>query len=104
MPRPLGFNSTLVLQAVAQGRAWGFAVMEATGLASGIVYPLLRRLEARGLVTSRWEEGEEPQTLGRPRRRYYEASREGRDLLARSIEHHLARRRLLEGDIGERRS
>ena len=72
--RPLSSNATLVLQAVVGGHAYGFDVMDATGLASGIVYPLLRRLEARGLLRSDWEQGPSPSQLGRPRRRYYRAT------------------------------
>jgi PadR family transcriptional regulator, regulatory protein PadR len=34
----------------------GYEVMTLTGLSSGTVYPILARLEARGLVTSRVEE------------------------------------------------
>lgn len=42
----------------------------------GTLYPLLRRLEAQGLLKSRWQLGE-----GRPRR-YYQTSKEGRQTLA----------------------
>lgn len=41
----------------------------------GTLYPLLRRLEAQGLLSSRWKLGE-----GRPRR-YYRISRTGQALL-----------------------
>ena len=39
------------------------------------LYPMLARLEERGLVTSRWEP--EPATAGRPPRRYYQLTGEG---------------------------
>jgi PadR family transcriptional regulator PadR len=42
----------------------------------GTLYPLLRRLEAQGLLDSEWEVGE-----GRPRR-YYRLSKEGEEVLA----------------------
>ena len=45
----------------------------------GTLYPLLRRLEARELVVSRWEVGE-----SRPRR-YYHLSQEGEKALAELI-------------------
>jgi DNA-binding PadR family transcriptional regulator len=42
----------------------------------GTLYPLLRRLESQGLLTSRWEVGD-----GRPRR-YYKISARGKRVLA----------------------
>src|SRR5689334_20709118 len=48
----------------------GADIMRLTGLASGSLYPILYALEDGGLVESRWEK-EEPQALGRPRRRLY---------------------------------
>ena len=68
----LGWSGTLLLQALARGHAYGFDLMDVTGLPSGTVYPLLRRLEARGLVRSRWEAAGAAHGEGRPRRRYYE--------------------------------
>jgi DNA-binding PadR family transcriptional regulator len=68
----LGWSGTVLLQAVARGHAYGFELMDVTGLQSGTVYPLLRRLEARGLVRSRWERAGAAHGEGRPRRRYYE--------------------------------
>jgi PadR family transcriptional regulator PadR len=48
----------------------GADVGRATKLASGTLYPILFRLENAGWVSSEWEP-EEPQELGRPRRRLY---------------------------------
>jgi DNA-binding PadR family transcriptional regulator len=57
MPRPsLSYAATAVLQAVANGHQHGFDVIAVTGLASGTVYPALRRLEEAGWLESRWEE------------------------------------------------
>ncbi len=42
-------------------------------LMSGTLYPILMRLEACGWLESRWE-AEEPQALGRPRRRFYKVT------------------------------
>ena len=43
---------------------YGYDLMKAAGLPSGTLYPLLARLQARGLVTSAWEtphqDGERP--------------------------------------------
>jgi len=46
----------------------------------GTLYPLLRRLEAQGLLTSEWREEE-----SRPRR-FYKLTAEGRRILNRLIE------------------
>jgi PadR family transcriptional regulator PadR len=68
----LTYPTALVLEALAGGYHHGFDVMDATGLPSGTVYPVLRRLEHEGLVRSRWEKAEKAQREGRPPRRYYE--------------------------------
>lgn len=68
----LTYPTALVLEALATGYHHGFDVMDATGLPSGTVYPVLRRLEQEGLVRSRWEKAEHAQREGRPPRRYYE--------------------------------
>ena len=77
-----GFRMTqitaLVLRAVAEGHRHGFDVMEACGLPSGTAYPALRRLEKAGLLRSRWESAAAAHAKGRPRRRTYELTAEGR--------------------------
>ena len=45
-------STALVLQALSNGRAYGFDIMDATGLPGGTIYPALRRLEAAALVES----------------------------------------------------
>jgi PadR family transcriptional regulator, regulatory protein PadR len=37
---------------------YGYELAKATGLASGTLYPILMRLEERGLLDARWELGE----------------------------------------------
>jgi len=78
----LSFTGLFVLQAVSQGRRFGFDIMEVTELPSGTIYPALRRLEALGFVTSGWEKDEKARKEGRPRRRYYELTAAGRRQLA----------------------
>jgi DNA-binding PadR family transcriptional regulator len=78
----LSFTGLFVLQAVAQGHRFGFDIMEVTGLPSGTIYPALRRLEARALVTSGWENDAKARRDGRPRRRYYELTAAGKRQLA----------------------
>ncbi len=76
----LTYPTTLVLHALAQGRHHGFDIMDATGLPSGTVYPILRRLDAEGLVRSRWETHRTAREAHRPPRRYYELSSAGQVL------------------------
>lgn len=71
------YPTALVLEAIAAGSHHGFDIMDVTGLPSGSVYPILRRLEQEGLVRSRWEKHEIAQREGRPPRRYYEIERAG---------------------------
>lgn len=54
----------------------GAEIGKRTKLASGTLYPILLRLEEAGLLSSEWEV-EDPQTLGRPRRRFYRVTGEG---------------------------
>jgi PadR family transcriptional regulator, regulatory protein PadR len=77
----LSFAATVVLQTVANGYRYGFDVMDATGLPSGTVYPALRRMEATGLIASRWEEPDIAQREQRPLRKYYELTSAGHHAL-----------------------
>ncbi len=69
--------TALVLRALATGHRHGFEIMEVTGLASGTVYPVLRRLETDGAVESTWEAEEQARQAGRPRRRVYALNERG---------------------------
>jgi DNA-binding PadR family transcriptional regulator len=73
--------TTLVLQAIFCGHHHGFDVMDATGLPSGTVYPILRRLEKEGIVRARWEDPDIARDEQRPPRRYYELTGDGEALL-----------------------
>ena len=69
----------LVLQACRERpgvRLYGYDLMHATGVASGTLYPLLRRFEEGGWLTSQWEKAD-PTEEGRPRRRLYRLTDEG---------------------------
>jgi DNA-binding PadR family transcriptional regulator len=77
----LTYPTTLVLQALASGYHHGFDVMDATGLPSGTVYPILRRLDRERLVRARWEKAELAQREQRPPRRYYELTAAGEAVL-----------------------
>lgn len=77
-------RGSLIMAALAALRqeAYGYSLrkrLAAVGLEvdEGTLYPLVRRLEEQGLLTSRWGKSEE----GR-KRRYYLSSPEGLELLA----------------------
>jgi len=78
--------TALVLQALSGRFHHGFDIMEATGLPSGTVYPILRRLESEGFVRSAWEDAARAQREQRPPRRYYELSAPGERLVAEAAE------------------
>jgi DNA-binding PadR family transcriptional regulator len=78
----LSYTALFILQALAQGHRFGFDIMEVTGLPSGTIYPALRRLEGLALVTSDWETDDRARREGRPRRRYYALTRDGKQHLA----------------------
>ena len=90
--------TAVVLRAVAAGYRYGFDIMEVCDLPSGTVYPVLRRLEKAGLLRSRWEDVAEARAGGRPRRRTYELTREGRQGLPEA-ERKLSEVRRLLGDL-----
>jgi DNA-binding PadR family transcriptional regulator len=77
----LSYAALFVLQALDQGYRFGFDIMDATGLPSGTVYPALRRVEGLGFVTSAWEGDDAARKAGRPRRRNYQLSKNGREQL-----------------------
>jgi PadR family transcriptional regulator PadR len=83
--RSLSYAATAVLEAVAQGHQYGFDVIAVTGLASGTVYPALRRLEEAGYVESRWEDQRLAQREVRPVRKYYEVTESGQAALAAAL-------------------
>lgn len=76
----------LVLAILSEGDSYGYAIIKRVGEVSGgelkwtdgMVYPLLHRLERRGLVETVWGESE----TGR-RRKYYRLTPAGADHLAR---------------------
>jgi len=86
--RPLSFASVTVMRVIADGARHGFDIMDAAGLPSGTVYPILGRMEESGYVRSRWEPAATAQKARRPARRYYEITRAGEQALAVSVEHY----------------
>jgi DNA-binding PadR family transcriptional regulator len=99
MPDPLSYTAALVLQALVRGHSYGFDIVHATGLPTGTVYPLLRRLESRGLVRSRWEKESRAHAEGRPARRHYVPTAAAERALAEALDRIRAQQRLL-GESG----
>jgi PadR family transcriptional regulator, regulatory protein PadR len=75
----------LILSLLQRGENYGYAIAEKVRAFSrgeiewteGMLYPVLHRMERRGLLKSRWDAAEN----GR-RRRYYSLTVKGRDVLA----------------------
>ena len=77
---PMTYPTAAVLMAVRRGHRYGFDVMDATGLPDGTVYPILRRLERRGVLAAAWEDEAVARSEQRPARRYYALTRAGEAL------------------------
>ncbi|HEV2324184.1 MAG TPA: PadR family transcriptional regulator [Terracidiphilus sp.] len=77
----LSHTAALILQAVESGCVYGFSIMESTGFPSGTVYPAMRRLERDRLIASRWEKQSIADAEGRPARKYYKITAEGKATL-----------------------
>ncbi len=86
--KPLSMTAVAVLHAVDEGYGYGFDIMDATELPSGTVYPILGRMLKSGLVRSRWEQSSVARREKRPPRRYYEMTKQGRDVLADALRHY----------------
>jgi PadR family transcriptional regulator len=65
------YPTATVLLAIRGGYRYGFDIMDVTGLPDGTVYPILRRLERRGLLEGDWEDEATAKLERRPQRRYY---------------------------------
>ncbi len=76
------YATALVLQALDSGHRHGFDIIDATNLRSGTVYPLLRRLQEAGLITSKWERISIARSSNRPPRKYYELNKAADELVA----------------------
>ena len=86
MARQRSHETKRVLQTLLDApgdETWGFQVMEASGLSAGTTYVILRRLRDEGLLDWRWEAQAQAAAEGRPPRRYYHLTAEGRRLANR---------------------
>ena len=95
MTSKLSHTAALILQAVDAAFIYGFSIMETTGLPSGTVYPALRRLERDALITSRWEKQSRADAEGRPPRKYYKLTSDGKAVLEASRKRYPLLKKLL---------
>jgi PadR family transcriptional regulator PadR len=97
MGRRRSHQTKLVFQAFLDAlsdETYGYELSKATGLASGVVYPILRRLEDEGLIESRWEEIAGADSNSR-RRRFYKLTGQGRRVARTETAEETAALRLL---------
>jgi DNA-binding PadR family transcriptional regulator len=94
----LTYATAAVLLAVRGGHRYGFDVMDATGLPDGTVYPILRRLERRGVLAAAWEDEAAARAEQRPPRRYYRLTPLGEQALAEVTDRFPALARLFDAD------
>lgn len=86
-----------VLAVLLERETWGFELSKESGLPAGTIYPILQRLNAAKWVTSRWEPADAAQEEGRPPRRYYSLTTEGRARAVHALEEAAQRRSRLTG-------
>lgn len=76
-------STCLVLAELQFKSQYGYALMKATGLKSGTLYPILMRLTDRGLLVAKWEE---PKSQGRPPRQSYKLTTKGQTYAAEILD------------------
>lgn len=96
----LTYPTATVLLAIRHGHRYGFDVMDVTGLPDGTVYPILRRLERRGVLEGAWEDPELARAEQRPPRRYYRLTPVGHEALPEILARFPALERLFVGEAG----
>ena len=99
MPRSprITLPTAMVLLAVSRNLRYGFDISDATGLPSGTVYPVLRRLEEAGLLRSRWEAPQTARAEQRPPRRYYTVTTSGAQAVRDAVERYPTLHRAFDG-------
>lgn len=60
---------------------YGYELSKAAGVRSGVMYPLLRRMLNEELLIDGWEDAAKAAAEGRPPRRYYVLTDQGRQQL-----------------------
>jgi PadR family transcriptional regulator PadR len=69
------------LMADASARHWGYDLSKRSGVRSGVMYPILRRMLDEGWLTDGWEPQAQVGRAKRPPRRYYELTLAGKAAL-----------------------
>jgi len=92
--------TALILQAIATGNRHGFQIMDVTGLPSGTVYPVLRRLEREAAVESEWEDADAARDAGRRQRRVYRLTDSGQRVAGLARQRLAVTQRVLEAELG----
>jgi PadR family transcriptional regulator len=64
---------------------YGLEIARATGLKTGTLHPILARLQESEWTTSAWEDPEDHEDQGRPRRRYYRLTKDGEVAARRAV-------------------
>jgi DNA-binding PadR family transcriptional regulator len=97
-------RGVLVLAVLSQlrQRQYGYSLRQALAeggmpVEEGTLYPLLRRLEAQGLLASEWDTGTAPP------RRYYRLNAEGKHALAELADAWRAQVEAVNGFLGDER-
>jgi len=99
-PPRLTLPTAMVLMAVSRNYRYGFDISDATGLPSGTVYPVLRRLEDAGLLRSRWESVQSARAEQRPPRRYYTVTGAGAQAVREAVDRYPTLERAFGGSTG----
>jgi PadR family transcriptional regulator len=80
------------------GKHWGYELTRNSGVRSGVLYPILARMLDEGWLTDGWEE---PGTTGgRPPRRYYELTEDGKRELGALLTHARTDARFRDMNLG----
>ncbi len=81
-------SEPILLTILNQGESYGYAILQKVRLCSseqivwgeGMLYPVLHRLEIKGLIKARWEKGD-----GGPRRKLYRITSKGKKHLEQRL-------------------
>ncbi len=88
----------LILRVIYEKPSYGYKIVESIEdltegrhkIKLGSAYTLLRRMEKQGLLTSRWQKGEE-----KPDKRIYQVTKKGEELLKNWLEVIIERRKMM---------
>ena len=97
-------SAPLVLSILAEGDSYGYAIIQRVRELSGgkiewtdgMLYPVLHRLEAQGLIAAKWRQSE----TGR-KRRYYTLQRQGKSAIKEQQQQWLAVHQALSAAWGK---